>query len=62
MECYNDLCVFWKENTCTLDEISVNELGMCNEYISVDIPSDDLEKYRKEHLLRKYEYELGLFE
>lgn len=61
MDCYNDLCVFWKADTCTLDEISVNELGMCNEYISVDIPSDKLEKYRKKHLLRRYEYESGLY-
>ena len=57
MDCYNDLCVYWKENTCILDNISINEIGLCNEYISVNIPSDEMEKHREEHLqeLNKYD-------
>ena len=50
MECYNNLCVYWKQDTCILDSISINEIGLCNEYISVDIPSDKMEEYRKDHL------------
>ena len=61
MKCSNDLCVYWKEDTCILDSISINEIGLCNEYISVDIPSDAMEEYRKKHLLRRYEYESGLY-
>ena len=61
MKCYNDLCVYWKEDTCILDRISINEIGLCNEYISVTIPSDELEKYRRKHLLKRYEYELELY-
>ena len=61
MDCNNDLCIYWKADTCTLDSISINEIGLCNEYISVDIPSDAMEEYRKKHLLRRYEYESGLY-
>ena len=61
MKCNNDLCVYWKEDACILDSISINEIGLCNEYISVDIPSDKLEEYRKKHLLKRYEYELELY-
>lgn len=61
MDCNNDLCIYWKEDTCILDSISINEIGLCNEYISVDIPSDEMEKYRKNHLLKRYEYELEFY-
>ncbi len=60
MRCDNDLCVYWKEDTCILDRISINEIGLCNEYISVTIPSDKMEKYREKHLQKLREYELGL--
>lgn len=60
MNCNNDLCIYWKEDICILDSISINEIGLCNEYISVDIPSNELDKYRKKHLLKRFEYELGL--
>lgn len=57
MECYNDLCVYWKKDICILDSISINEIGLCNEYISVDIPSDKMEEYREKHLQRLNEYD-----
>ena len=60
MECNNDLCVYRKEDTCILDSISINEIGLCNEYISINIPSDKMEKYREDHLQKLREYELWL--
>ena len=60
MECYNDLCVYWKKDICILDSISINEIGLCNEYISVDIPSDKMEEYREKHLKRLNEYDRNL--
>ena len=60
MECYNDLCVYWKKDICILDSISINEIGLCNEYISVDIPSDKIEEYREKHLQRLNEYDRNL--
>ena len=60
MDCNNDLCIYWKEDTCILDSISINEIGLCNEYISVDIPSDKMEEYREKHLKRLNEYDRNL--
>ncbi len=60
MECYNDLCVYWKEDNCILDSISINEIGLCNEYISVTVPTDKMNEYRENHLKSLREYEKGL--
>lgn len=60
MECYNDLCAYWKKDICILDSISINEIGLYNEYISVDIPSDKMEEYREKHLQRLNEYDRNL--
>ena len=60
MRCDNDLCVYWKEDICILDKISINEIGLCNEYISVDIPSDKMGKYREDHLQKLCEYDRDL--
>ncbi len=51
MDCFNDLCVYWKGNKCILSEISINEMGICDEYISINIPNAALKKYRNKHLL-----------
>ncbi len=61
MKCNNDLCIYWKEDTCILNSISINEIGLCNKYISVYIPSDELDKYRKKHLRERHEYEQRLY-
>ncbi len=60
MECYNDLCVYWKDDICILDRISINEIGMCNEYISVTIPDGELEEYREKHLQELCEIDRNL--
>ncbi len=28
MECYNDLCVEWNDDTCILNKISISELEL----------------------------------
>ena len=48
--CMNDLCVYCNDNMCMLDNISINEFGICSEYISVHIPKEEFEKYRQKHL------------
>lgn len=48
--CRNDICVYWKDDACTLESIDINEAGFCDDYISVNIPSGELEHYRRKHL------------
>ena len=50
VSCRNDICVYWKNDECMLEAIDINEAGFCNDYISVNIPSEELEYYRKKHL------------
>lgn len=58
VSCRNDICVYWKDNECILKFIDINEAGFCDDYISVNIPSEELENYRREHLedLKSREY------
>lgn len=50
VSCRNDICVYWKNDECMLEAIDINEAGFCNDYISVNISSEELEYYRKKHL------------
>ncbi len=50
VSCRNDICVYWKDDECTLEAIDINEAGFCDDYISVNIPSGELEYYRRKHL------------
>lgn len=52
MKCENEYCVYWKNNRCILDEISLDILGACKCCIYVDIDNDVLEQYRKKQLDR----------
>ena len=45
--CMNDFCIYWENRHCILDEISLNEAGMCNECIEVNIPEAELAVIRK---------------
>ena len=52
MECRNDLCVYYSYNSCLLDEIEVNEVGMCASRINVAFTEEELSKKREEALER----------
>ena len=54
MICYASLCVYNEDEECRLGEITINELGMCDDYIIPEIPKDVLESCKKdamEHLM-----------
>jgi len=42
--------VYYSDGLCTVDEIAINELGMCDACITVDIPEDYLKEKRDEIL------------
>ena len=43
--CKNILCIYQRENKCTLEETSINQYGICCEYVFPDI--EDLEKLKE---------------
>ena len=47
MICYASLCVYNEDEECRLGEITINELGMCDDYIMPEIPKDVLESCKK---------------
>lgn len=54
MRCENVFCVYCNKEKCILKEISLNEIGMCDCCINVNIPEQELKKYRKT-LLKMYD-------
>ncbi len=48
MICENDLCIYWDANKCILDEIYLNNQGICESCINITIPKEDLNRWRKE--------------
>lgn len=53
MRCENIFCIYWKNEECILDEVSLDIMGNCQDCIYVDIEDDVLENYRNK-LLNKY--------
>jgi len=56
MTCEFDLCIYYSDGLCTVDEISINSLGMCDACVAVNIPESYLRKKRRE-VLERYEAE-----
>lgn len=54
MTCYNNFCIYEKENNCILDTITLNETGMCLECININIPEEIINR-EKMILLEKYD-------
>lgn len=47
MVCKNCLCVYEKEGECALGEITINDMGMCNNCAPVQIPEPTLQREKK---------------
>ena len=52
MMCENLFCVYWSDNECILDEISIDIQGSCESCIYVDIDDESLKKSREKFLNR----------
>ncbi len=53
MTCGNCFCIYWSDNKCILDDITLDIQGNCTSCIYVSIPEKTLEQKRKE-VLKKY--------
>ena len=50
MICENDYCIYWDNNECILNEIHLNNMGVCESCISITISEKELKRLRKEQL------------
>lgn len=50
MECENIFCIYYSNNNCLLEQISLDIQGNCKCCIYVDIDSKDLEQHRNQML------------
>lgn len=56
MNCENSFCIYQKGGECLLDEISLDNSGMCEDCIRPNIPEQILEN-EKEKLRERFEAE-----
>ncbi len=54
MYCENRFCIYWSDQACILDEISLDIQGSCQQCIYVDMEEEFLKTYR-EKFLKHYE-------
>lgn len=54
MRCEDNLCIYFDNNSCILDNIGVNAFSMCDACIHIRFSEADLVEKRKQ-LLSKYE-------
>ena len=52
MNCENKFCIYWEDDYCTLNEISLDILGTCTSCIYVDIDDKTLKEEREKALKR----------
>lgn len=46
MQCEYKLCIYYSNNTCILNSIEIDSVGMCNSCIAIDISEEYLQKER----------------
>ena len=46
-ECENYLCIYEKENNCTLEQITLDITGACTDCMYVEIKKEELERLKK---------------
>lgn len=50
MYCENVFCIYQSKGTCILKDINIDNSGMCDSCIYIDLNSDKLEKYKQKLL------------
>ena len=46
--CQNNYCSYWENGKCLLDSITVDENGMCIEFVYPEFPQEYLDQKREE--------------
>ncbi len=47
MDCKNIYCIFNSSNKCLLDSITINQSGICSDFIQVSFPNNEYEKLKE---------------
>ena len=50
MQCAHYLCIYEKDGGCTLDGISLNIWGSCEECLYINVEEDELKRLKAETL------------
>ncbi|WP_050697241.1 DUF1540 domain-containing protein [Anaeromassilibacillus senegalensis] len=50
ISCAYDLCLYWKNGHCSLNSISIDNIGLCESYIQIYFTEEDLAQKRIEQL------------
>ena len=53
MQCENIFCIYWEENECILDNITLDIKGICQSCIYVDVQKNELLGYRRKSLQKE---------
>ena len=53
MQCENLFCIYWAENECVLDDITLDIKGICQSCIYVNIQESDLRSCRYKALQKE---------
>lgn len=60
MHCQNLFCIYWDQNQCTLDGITLDIRGSCEDCIYIT-PEESYLKQKRDELLYRYELEDSTF-
>ena len=55
-KCYNDYCIYQEDNLCILNDVEINNLGMCEHCEIVSFDKDVLDSAKKQRLNEIDEY------
>lgn len=58
VRCENRLCIYYRDNICTVEEIRLNRLGICEDCMEVEFTEQELSENR-EKLLQQLERQFG---
>ena len=50
MECRYEFCLYNQKNECTLQKISINEAGLCEDCIAVSLDTEMLAEQKNQQL------------
>ena len=50
--CDNVLCIYWNNNTCALDSVTHDAIGVCTQGIHIDIDETYLDEKKAQMLKR----------
>ncbi|MCL2842332.1 MAG: hypothetical protein FWE28_02540 [Oscillospiraceae bacterium] len=50
MKCRLNYCIYNRDNTCLIEEVQLDELGMCQECMIVSLPEQELNMRKEQQL------------